>query len=90
MNITRKLYLASALALLIAAPVLAQAQDYYAPGPATRVTGQLNKTQEGDYYVGSQQIMSHQRVAAFKKCTTGIAFDSDSYVACMGKEGQSP
>lgn len=90
MNIIGKLFLASTLAVLIAGPVQAQQGDYYAPGAATRVTGQLKKTQEGDYYVGSQEVLSHQRVAAFKKCTTGIAVDSDSYVACMAKEGQSP
>ena len=31
-----------------------------------------------------------KRMAAIKKCTAGIKFDSDRYVACMSKEGESP
>src|SRR5215467_6483573 len=31
-----------------------------------------------------------KRMAAIKKCTNGIKFDSDRYVACMSKEGESP
>jgi hypothetical protein len=31
-----------------------------------------------------------KRMAAIKKCTDGIKFDSDRYVACMSKEGESP
>jgi hypothetical protein len=29
-------------------------------------------------------------MAAIKKCTDGIKFNSDRYVACMSKEGESP
>ena len=31
-----------------------------------------------------------KRMAAIKKCTDGIKFDSDRYVACMSKEGEPP
>ena len=31
-----------------------------------------------------------KRMAAIKKCTDRIKFDSDRYVACMSKEGESP
>jgi len=31
-----------------------------------------------------------KRMAAIKKCTDGIKFNSDRYVACMSKEGESP
>jgi hypothetical protein len=31
-----------------------------------------------------------KRMAAIKKCTDGRKFDSDRYVACMSKEGESP
>jgi hypothetical protein len=31
-----------------------------------------------------------KRMAAIKKCTDGIKFDSDRYVACMSREGESP
>jgi hypothetical protein len=31
-----------------------------------------------------------KRMAAIKKCTDGIKFDSNRYVACMAKEGESP
>jgi len=31
-----------------------------------------------------------KRMAAIKKCTEGIKFDSNRYVACMSKEGESP
>jgi len=29
-------------------------------------------------------------MSALKKCTDGIKFESDSYVACMSKEGEAP
>jgi hypothetical protein len=96
MNINRKLCLASILALGIAAPVQAQSPkegDYYAPGPTTPVhatAGQLKKNEQGDYYVGEKRIVSKHRIAAVKKCTDGIKFDSDAYVACMSKEGEAP
>ena len=96
MNITEKLFLASVLALLIAGPVQAQSPtggDYYAPGPTVVVhptAGQLKQNEQGDYYVGDKMILNKSRAAALKKCTHNIAFDSDTYVNCMAKEGQAP
>jgi len=96
MNTTRKLCLASILALSIAGTALAQNAkegDYYAPGPTTPIKAtpqQLKKNEQGDYYVADKTILNHKRMAAIKKCTDGIAFDSDRYVACMSKEGESP
>jgi hypothetical protein len=37
----------------------------------------------------SSKISAH-RMAALKKCTDGIKFESDRYVNCMTKEGESP
>jgi hypothetical protein len=60
MNITRKLCLASILALSIAAPVQAQSPkqgDYYAPvqtTPQQATPGQEQRIQQGDYYKPSQ------------------------------------
>jgi hypothetical protein len=34
--------------------------------------------------------LSEQRKAALTKCTDGIKFASDRYVACMTKEGEAP
>ena len=96
MSITRKLCLASILALSIAAPVRAQSPtqgDYYAPGPTMPIhatADQLKRNQQGDYYVGDKMILNARRMAALKKCTEGIPFDSDRYVACMSKEGEAP
>jgi len=96
MNATEKLFLASVLALSIAAPVQAQSStqgDYYAQGPTTVVhptQGQLKQNEQGDYYVGDKMILNKRRAEALKKCTHNTAFDSDSYVACMAKEGQAP
>jgi hypothetical protein len=96
MNITEKLFLASVLAVSIAAPVQAQSPtqgDYYAPGPTTVVhasPGQLKLNEQGDYYVGEKMILNKQRMEALKKCTHMIAFESDRYVACMASQGQAP
>jgi len=96
MNITKTLFLASVLALSIAAPVQAQSPtqgDYYAPGPTTVVhasPGQLKLNEQGDYYVGDKMILNKQRMEALKKCTHMIAFESDRYVACMASQGQAP
>ena len=96
MYVITTLSLASVLALSIVAPVQAQSPtqgDYYAPGPTTHVqatAGQLKRNEQGDYYVGEKMILNGRRSAAIKKCTDGIKFDSDRYVACMSKEGQSP
>ena len=96
MNITEKFFLASILALSIAAPARAQSPtqgDYYAPGPTTVVPatqGQLKRNEQGDYYVGEKMILNKRRAEALKTCTHNIAFESDRYVACMAKEGQAP
>jgi hypothetical protein len=96
MAVTKELFLASFLALMFAVPVQAQGPtggDYYAPGPSTVVhptEGQLKRNEQGDYYVGDKMILNKRRAAALKKCTHMMAFDSDSYVACMAKEGEAP
>jgi hypothetical protein len=96
MTITRKLCLASILALTITVPVQAQNPqqgDYYAPGPTTPLhatPGQAVKIKEGDYYFGDTMILNHTRAAALKKCTAGLKFASDRYVACMSKLGEAP
>jgi hypothetical protein len=95
MCIIRKLCLASILTLSIA-PLQAQNPtqgDYYAPGPTMPIQAtpdQLKRNQQGDYYVGDKTILNARRMAALKKCTDGIPFDSDRYVACMSKEGEAP
>jgi hypothetical protein len=96
MNIIRDSSLAIILVLLVAGPVQAQSPtqgDYYAPGPTTPIRAtpeQLKRNQQGDYYVGEKTILNTRRMAALKKCTDGIKFDSDSYVACMSKAGEAP
>jgi hypothetical protein len=94
MNVTGKLCLASVLALSVAGPVLAQVGgDYYAPGPTTVVhatAGQLQRNEQGDYYVGEKTILSAKRMAALKKCTDGVSFESDKYVLCMSNLGEAP
>jgi hypothetical protein len=91
MNIIRDSSLAIIFVLSIAGPV--QSQDYYAPGPTTPIRAtpeQLKRNQQGDYYVGDEMILNTHRMAALKKCTDQIKFDSDRYVACMSKEGEAP
>ncbi|MFZ0987480.1 MAG: hypothetical protein WAN27_07095 [Xanthobacteraceae bacterium] len=96
MHIIRKSSLAIILAVLVAGPVQAQNPtqgDYSAPGPTTPVrasAAELKRNQQGDYYVGDKTILNARRMAALKKCTDGIKFESDSYVACMSKEGEAP
>jgi hypothetical protein len=96
MNIIRDLSLAIILVLSIAGPVQAQDPkqgDYYAPGPTTPIrasAAELKRNQQGDYYVGDKTILNAHRMAALKKCTHNIAFESDPYVACMSKEGEAP
>ena len=34
--------------------------------------------------------ISAHRMEALKKCTDGIKFDSDKYVACMSQEKETP
>ena len=96
MNIIRDSSLPIILVLLVAGPAQAQSPtqgDYYAPGPTTPIhaTGaDLKRNQQGDYYVGDKTILNARRMAALKKCTDRIKFDSDRYVACMSKQGESP
>jgi hypothetical protein len=96
MRIVTRLSVASVGALLITAPVQAQDPkqgDYYAPGPTTPIRGtaaELKRNQQGDYYIGDKTILNAHRMAALKKCTHNIAFESDRYVACMSKEGEAP
>jgi hypothetical protein len=96
MRVTGSMLVASFLALGMAVPVQAQSPaqgDYYAPGPATTVhagPADLKKNAQGDYYVGDKMILAGKRSAAIKKCTDGIRFDSDRYVACMAKQGEAP
>jgi len=96
MSIIRDSSLAIILVLSIAGPVQSQSPtqgDYYAPGPTTPIRAtpeQLKRNQQGDYYVGDKTILNAHRMAALKKCTHNIAFESDRYVACMSKEGESP
>jgi len=96
MHITGKLFFGSLLALSISCTAQAQSApqgDYYAPGPTTPVRAtpqELKKNAQGDYYVGDKVILNSKRMVAIKKCTDGIKFDSDRYVACMSKEGQAP
>jgi hypothetical protein len=44
----------------------------------------------GDYYVGGKMILSKHRMAALEKCTEGISFKSNRYVACMSWQGEAP
>jgi hypothetical protein len=39
---------------------------------------------------GHGPALSDHRKAALQKCTDGIKFASDAYVACMTKEGEEP
>jgi hypothetical protein len=96
MNITRKLCLASILALSMAGPLQAQNPklgDYYPfqPTPSQQVTPQQEqRIKQGDYYVAHVSPPSTHRLNALKTCTDGIKFDSDRYVSCMLKEGENP
>ena len=87
MRIVTRLSVASVGALLITAAVQAQDPkqgDYYAPGPTTPIRGtaaELKRNQQGDYYIGDKTILNAHRMAALKKCTHNIAFESDRYVA---------
>ena len=96
MNVTEKLFPASILALSIAAPVQAQNPklgDYYPfqPTPQQQVSPQQEQLiKQGDYYVAHVTPPSMRRLNALKTCTDGIKFDSDRYVQCMLREGESP
>lgn len=39
---------------------------------------------------GPNGMVSQHRMAALKKCTDGIKFESDAYVNCMTREGENP
>jgi len=39
---------------------------------------------------GPSSTISAHRMAALKKCTDGIAFESDKYVNCMTAMGENP
>jgi hypothetical protein len=39
---------------------------------------------------GPNSMPSAHRMAALKKCTDGIKFESDRYVNCMTAEGENP
>jgi hypothetical protein len=94
MDATGKLLLTPFLALAFVWPAQAQqGGDYYAPGPTMVIHGtpdQLKRNEQGDYYVGDKMILNKRRMEALKKCTEGVKFDSDSYVACMAREGEAP
>jgi hypothetical protein len=82
MHIAARISLVSFVAVF-AAPVQAQSPtqgDYYAPGPTTPIhanAAELKRNAQGDYYVGDKTILNARRMAAIKKCTDGIKFDSD-------------
>jgi hypothetical protein len=42
------------------------------------------------HLTGHGPQLSEHRKAALMKCTDGIKFTSDSYVACMTREGEAP
>ena len=39
---------------------------------------------------GPNNVISAHRMAALKKCTDGIKFESDRYVNCMTAAGENP
>jgi hypothetical protein len=39
---------------------------------------------------GPNTMLTPHRMAALKKCTDGIKFESDAYVSCMTREGENP
>ena len=58
--------------------------------PAQATAGEPKRSQQGDYNAGNKMILNGKRMVAIKKCTDGLKFDSDRYVACVSKEGKSP
>jgi len=97
MGIIRTFCVGSLLALSISLPALAQSPkgaDEYASqtqrAPQQLTPSQLRKTEAGDYYVDEKMVLHHHRSAALAKCTEGGKFASDSYVACMLREGETP
>jgi len=53
--------------------------------PPHTTAGGLKRNQQGDYYAGDKMILNAKRMAAIKKCTDGIKFNSDRYIACMSR-----
>src|SRR6516162_4850096 len=97
MSIIKICCVGSLLALSISLPALAQSPkgaDEYATqtqrAPQQLTPGQLRRTEDGDYYVSEKMVLHHHRSAALAKCTDGLKFASDSYVACMLREGETP
>ena len=70
-------------------PDSSSAGDAAIATPPHATAGGLKKKQ-GDYYAGDKMVLNAKRMAAIKKCTDGIKFNSDRYIACMSKEGESP
>ena len=96
MSIIKIFCVGSLFALSISLPALAQSPkggDEYAPtqrAPQQLTPSQVRKTEAGDYYVNEKMVLHHHRSAALAKCTDGQKFASDSYVACMLREGENP
>lgn len=98
MNITRDLFLASVVVVVLSITASVKAQnskqgDYYTPTQtaAQELTpGQLRQTQEGDYYVADNMVLHHHRAAALTTCTDGVKFASDRYITCMLRQGENP
>jgi hypothetical protein len=61
------------------------------PDPSSTGEGGLKGNQQGDYNVGDKMILNAKRMAAIKKCTDGIKFNSDRYdVVWSGRAFNSP
>ena len=64
------------------------------PGtPSTEIVESLSRFAQVDTQrapPGPSSVISAHRMAALKKCTDGIAFESDKYVNCMTAMGENP
>ena len=54
---------------------------------ASQVFAQVDTQRPGP---APNSAISAHRMAALKKCTDGIAFESDRYVNCMTAQGENP
>jgi hypothetical protein len=54
---------------------------------ASQVFAQVDTQRPGP---APNSAISAHRMAALKKCTDGIAFESDRYVSCMTAQGENP
>jgi hypothetical protein len=54
---------------------------------ASHVLAQVDTQRPGP---APNSAISAHRMAALKKCTDGIKFESDRYVNCMTAEGENP